>query len=427
MEIDPLYQHYRVSGRVSTDTREITPGSVFFALRGPRFNANAFAEEAIEKGAHYAVIDDPAYAKDDRYIVVADTLATLQMLARHHRHQLNIPVIGLTGSNGKTTTKELLQAVLSTRFRTLSTPGNLNNHIGVPLTVLSIDTSVEVAVIEMGANHIGEIAALCAIADPTFGLITNIGRAHIGTFGGAENILRAKSELYQYLIEHSGTVFINSQNPVLSTMAKRFQHPVFYPAPGDFYSCRFVDADPYVSLVAENGETIATHLTGTYNSENIAAALCVGKYFGVEARLANAAVARYTPGNMRSQILLKDTNRIILDAYNANPSSMEAAIDNLAKMNAVSKVAILGDMYELGEETEAEHRKVGSMLKQKGIAEVFLCGPHMLAALETCPYAVHTATRDELEQRLRQTPVRNATILVKASRGMGLEKIVDVL
>src|SRR6187431_1550556 len=235
MKSSLLYEKYKASGKVSTDTRQVTPGSVFFALKGPRFNANEFAKEALEKGASHAVIDDQRFALDERYIVVEDTLLALQQLAKEHREQLSIPVIGLTGSNGKTTSKELLNAVLSKKFRTYATKGNLNNHIGVPLTILAIDSSIEIAIIEMGANHLGEIATLCDIANPTHGLITNIGRAHIGTFGGYENIIRGKSELYQHLIAHNGTVFINSQDSVLMNMAKRFKSPYFYSAAADFY------------------------------------------------------------------------------------------------------------------------------------------------------------------------------------------------
>jgi UDP-N-acetylmuramoyl-tripeptide--D-alanyl-D-alanine ligase len=268
-------------------------------------------------------------------------------LSRYHRDHLTIPVIGLTGSNGKTTSKELLHAVLSKKFKTFATKGNLNNHIGVPLTLLSIDKGTEVAVVEMGANHVGEIAFLCTLANPSHGFITNIGRAHIGLFGGYENIIRAKSELYQHLISNGGTVFINSQNEVLANMAKRFKEPVFYPGKSDFYHGELLGADPFLRIKAENGTEIQTNLIGGYNFENAMAALCISKYFGVDAENANQAIAQYEPGNMRSQMIQKGTNRIILDAYNANPSSMRAAVENVAAMKADKKVLILGDMYEL--------------------------------------------------------------------------------
>src|SRR5688572_12912826 len=273
MNIKDLYKRFLESGKISTDTRQISAGSIFFALKGDKFNANTFALQALEKGALYSVVDEKEYADHERCILVDDVLETLQQLARYHRDQLNIPVIGITGSNGKTTSKELVAGVLSKKYKTYATKGNLNNHIGVPLTLLSIDSSYEMAVIEMGANHLGEIALLCSIANPTHGFITNIGKAHIGTFGGFENIIRGKSELYQHLITHNGIVFINSQNDILANMAKRFKKPVFYPASGDYYHCTLSSADPFVKIQAENGDEITTHLIGGYNFENMAAAL----------------------------------------------------------------------------------------------------------------------------------------------------------
>jgi UDP-N-acetylmuramoyl-tripeptide--D-alanyl-D-alanine ligase len=427
MEIKALYEKYLTSGKVSTDTRKISAGSVFFALQGPKFNANDFAEEALGKGAVAAVVDNVNYVKDERYILVDDTLVALQELARHHRSQLTIPVIGLTGSNGKTTSKELLAEVLGRKFKTYATQGNLNNHIGVPLTILSIGRDIEIAVVEMGANHLGEISRLCEISDPTHGFITNIGRAHVGMFGGFDNIIRAKSELYQHLLQRSGTVFINSQNPVLANMAKRFLNPIFYPAKGDYYHCELISADPYLRIQTEGNGEIDTHLVGGYNFENIAAALCLGKFFGVDASMANEAIARYVPGNMRSQVIQDGTNMIILDAYNANPSSMEAAIDNLSQMNSPRRVAILGDMYELGAEGEGEHRRLGIMLKEKGIDVVYLCGILIKPALEAYPEARYFEAREDLMKDLKENPIRDSTILIKASRGMGLEKVLDVL
>lgn len=427
MDVASLYQLYLQSRKVSTDTRQIESNAIFFALKGPTFNANAFAEEALKKGASYAVVDDATYATDQRIIVVKDTLLALQDLARHHRRQLTIPVIGLTGSNGKTTSKELLNAVLRKKFKTFATKGNLNNHIGVPLTLLSIDSSIELAIVEMGANHLGEIALLSSIALPTHGFITNIGKAHIGTFGGFENIIRGKSELYQHLIQEKGTVFINSQNPILSNMAKRFSHPVMYPAKGDYYACELVEANPFLVIKTEEDTIIKTQMIGAYNFENIATALCIGKYFGVEAAKANEGIAEYVAGNMRSQVITKGTNTIILDAYNANPSSMAAAIENLAGMKAENKVAIVGDMFELEEEAEKEHRLMGELLSAKQFAQVYLCGLLMKSASQAMPQALYFETRDLLIAHLQKNPVEKATILIKASRGMGLEKCVDVL
>ncbi len=427
MEIEKLYQHYLSCGKISTDTRKIEQDSLFFALKGDNFNANEFAQEALTKGALFSVVDEARYAVNDNCILVDDVLTTLQKLARHHRDQLSIPVIGLTGSNGKTTSKELLHAVLSKKFKTLATKGNLNNHIGVPLTILSIDKSVELAVIEMGANHVGEIAHLCSIANPTHGFITNIGKAHIGTFGGFENIVRGKSELYQHLLTNNGVVFINSQNEILANMAKRFTDPIFYPAAGDYYHCELIGADPFVKIKTENGESIFTEIIGSYNFENMAAALCIGKYFGVDAVDANAAIAEYTPGNMRSQVIQKGNNTIILDAYNANPSSMQAAIESLADMKAEHKVAIVGDMFELEAEAEIEHRNLGRLLKQKKIEHVYLCGTLVASAKAELTDALHFENKALLIEELKKNPIRNATILVKASRGIALETILDYL
>ena len=427
MEIEKLYNYYLESRKVSTDTRKILPGSIFFALKGDRFNANEFAAQALEKGASYAVIDEERYSVSDKCIVVTDVLATLQDLAAHHRQQLRIPIIGLTGSNGKTTSKELVNAVLSRKYKTYATLGNLNNHIGVPLTLLAIDNSIEIAVVEMGANHLGEIALLCEIADPTHGFITNIGKAHIGTFGGFENIIRAKSELYQHLITKGGVVFINSRSEILSNMAKRFKDPFFYPSEDDYYHCELVDADPFVKVKAENGDIIQTNLIGTYNFENIAAALCIGKYFEVDAALSNLAIGEYQPSNMRSQLMKKDGNTIILDAYNANPSSMKVAIENVAAIKGNRKTLILGDMFELEEEAEAEHREIGKLLRNYHFENVILCGRLMRFAKEEFSPAMLFETKEELIAGLKKNPIKDSIILVKASRGIGLETVVEFL
>ncbi len=427
MHLTQLYQCFLESGKVSTDTRQISPGSLFFALRGDKFNANEFAAQALAKGAAYAVVDEAKYAVDERYILVDDSLTALQQLAKHHRGQLKIPVVGLTGSNGKTTSKELVLAVLGKKFKTYATKGNLNNHIGVPLTILSIDDSYEIAVIEMGANHVGEIALLSSIANPTHGFITNIGKAHIGTFGGFENIIRGKSELYQHLLTSNGTVFINSQNAILANMAKRFKQPYFYPATADYYHAELLDADPFIRFKAEDGAVVQTQLMGAYNFENIAVALCVGKFFGVESKAANQAITEYVPGNMRSQVMTKGTNTIILDAYNANPSSMEAAIENLAAMKTKKKVAIVGDMFELEEEAAKEHARMGELLKSKKFDTVILCGSLMQSAKAQFESAIYCEQKSELIEWLKKNPINDATILVKASRGIGLETIVDYL
>ncbi len=426
-EIENLYNKFKESGKVSTDTRKITPGSVFFSLKGEKYNANEFASEAIAKGASYAIVDEAKWAKDDRYILVGDVLATLQQLARHHRDHLKIPVLALTGSNGKTTSKELVRFVLSKKYKVLATAGNLNNHIGVPITVLSIDDSVEIALIEMGANHVGEIAKLCEIANPTHGFITNIGKAHIGTFGGFENIIRGKSELYQHLINTGGTVWINSRDSILSNMSKRFKAPLFYPGKGDYYHCELISADPFVKLKTENGEVIQTQLIGEYNFENTAIALCVGKFFQVEPGDARLAIESYVPDNMRSQVIHKGTNTIILDAYNANPSSMEVALKSLGKMKATKRIAILGDMYELESESEAEHKKIADWIRVNKIDEGLLCGELIKSAVTPGLSVKYFPSKNELLNHLKKNPIDHAAILVKASRGMALESVMEYL
>jgi len=427
MRIEDLYQKFLASTGISTDTRMITPGSVFFALKGPTFNANEFAAEALKKGASYAVVDEKAFQANDNCVLVDDSLKALQGLARYHRAQLKIPVVALTGSNGKTTSKELLAAVLSQEFSTYATKGNLNNHIGVPLTILSISSATKMAVVEMGANHVGEIAELCTIANPTHGFITNIGKAHIGTFGGFDNIVKGKSELYDHLDRTGGTIFVNSQNQLLSDIGKRLKSTIKYPSEGDYYTCSLISSDPFLLVEAEGGDQVQTQLTGAYNFENVAAALCIGKFFGVDASKANSAVAAYTPSNMRSQVVRKASNIIILDAYNANPSSMAAAIENIAAMKSNNKTLIIGDMFELEEEAEKEHKAIGKLIKEKGFKNIYLCGTLFKAALTEIPHAKHFDKKDLLIEELKMNPIKDSTILVKASRGIGLEAIVDYL
>ena len=423
---DQLYTLFKECSGVSIDTRNITPGCLFIALRGPNFNANEFAKEALDKGAKYALVDQPEYASAPNILEISDGLITLQELAKHHRRQLNIPVIGITGSNGKTTTKELISKVLGTTFNTFATRGNLNNHIGVPLTILSISQKVEIAIVEMGANHIGEIADLCEIAQPTHGLITNIGKAHIEGFGGFEGVIRGKSELYQYLIQHDREVFINSQDPILSNMSKRFSHPIFYPEKGDFLNVTYTGSNPYLNFIGERNIEIPTKLIGAYNFNNIAAALCIAKYFKVPTVSAEEAVAQYEPTNNRSQVLQKETNTIVLDAYNANPSSMNAALENFDQMEATNKVVILGDMMELGEESDQLHREIVATTK-KGISKVLLCGSMMMKARDANPEASCFANRDELIDWLTRNPIKDSTILIKASRGIGLEEVLEYI
>lgn len=422
--IEQLYQHYLASTGVSTDTRTLKPGMVFFALRGPNFNANKLASQALSQGASLAVIDDEQYATHQTFLV-NDVLTTLQQLATHHRKQLSIPVLGINGTNGKTTTKELINAVLSTRFRTFATRGNLNNHIGVPLTLLSTPEDTEMLVVELGANAIGEIAALCAIAQPTHGLTTNIGKAHLEGFGGLEGAIRGESEQYDYLIKNGKPAFLHSQDPILANMAKRFpQKPVTYPASGDFLHVELLSSQPFIVYRSEEGHDITTQLPGRYNFVNIAAALCVGKYFGVNMNAAHRAVAAYTPRNKRSEIIEKEGVTIIMDAYNANPDSMKVAVENLQEMQHTHRVAILGDMYELGSSTEEEHRETGRMLRNSGIETVYLCGEFMHFAAEEFPGANYFSSKEDLAKHLSTQQFSSTTLLLKGSRGMALETLL---
>ncbi len=424
---ESLYKNFLACNGVSTDTRSIAEGSLFFALKGDRFNGNAFAQQALESGAAYAVIDEPEHQHNDRCLLVDDALTALQELAHHHRIMLDIPVIGINGTNGKTTTKELLHAVLSQKYQTLATHGNLNNHIGVPLTLLQLTSDTELAIIELGANHVGEIAALCRIAHPTHGITTNIGKAHLEGFGGLAGAIRGESEQYDYLRKTGGVVFINSRDPLLSNMGKRFAAPHYYPAPDDYFSCTLVSADPFVVYQAEGSDSVETQLVGAYNLENIAAALGIGKYFDVSLEAANEAVRAYQPANKRSQVVRQGSNTIILDAYNANPDSMQAAIRNLEAMRAAQKVVILGDMYELGEDTETEHRAVGELLAAGSVQHLFFCGELMQAAHQACPRSTYFPDKTDLENHLRQHPITNSTVLIKGSRGMAMETFVDLL
>lgn len=431
MNIAILYQLFLKSTGVSTDTRKIDPGNIFFALKGPNFNANEFASKALEMGASAVVVDEAAYFEEDdeRYFICENALVCLQKLANYHRHQFDIPVIGLTGSNGKTTSKELLNAVLRTKFKTLATVGNLNNHIGVPLTLLALNQSHELAIVEMGANKQGDIQELCEIAEPTHGFITNIGKAHLEGMGGPEGVLKTKTELYQHLRENKGTVFINSQDPILSNMIKRFEEPVLYPAKGDFCEVSFHGADPFVKFSVEgNQEIFLSSLIGAYNFGNIATALTVGKFFGVDMNQAVQAIVDYKPSNMRSQLVEKRSNLIILDAYNANPSSMEAAIRTFGTMQGKKhKMIILGDMFELGEHAEAEHRKLGEIVSEYEIDKVCFTGKLVVSALEKAPKALYFPDPFSFRNWLQDSQLEDYLILIKGSRGMKLEGLVDFI
>lgn len=427
MTIPQLHDFFRTCTGVSTDTRQITEGCLFVALRGDKFDGNLYAKDALEKGAKYAIVDNPEIAVDNRYLLVDNSLEALQQLAAFHRRQLSIPVIGLTGSNGKTTTKELIATVLSKKFRTYATKGNLNNHIGVPLTLLAIDDSYEIAVVEMGANHQKEIALLSSISQPTHGLITNVGKAHLEGFGGIEGVKIGKGELYDWLSQSAGTVFINGANPTLVEMAaqRSFAKKIIY-LTGEQAPVLLEDS-PLVKYRDAEGNHIQTHLTGKYNFENIAVALAIGAHFGVSNALANQAVAEYNPTNNRSQIIQKGTNTIIMDAYNANPSSMSAAVENFGRLKAERKMVILGDMLELGEESPQEHLALGELVAQQQFDVVILAGKLMQDALPALPKAYYFPDKFSLHNWIVDHPQTNTHVLIKGSRGMGLETVVPYL
>ncbi|GGH11695.1 UDP-N-acetylmuramoyl-tripeptide--D-alanyl-D-alanine ligase [Sphingobacterium alkalisoli] len=431
MQIDQLYNIYKAFPKVTTDTRNIAADSIFFALKGANFNGNAFAEQALAAGARYVVIDEPLYDKGDDYIIVKDVLSTLQDLAKYHRSQLNIPVIGITGTNGKTTTKELLYAVLSQKYNTFSTQGNLNNHIGVPLSLLSIDSRHEVAIIEMGANHVGEIALLSDIARPTHGIITNVGKAHLEGFGSFEGVKKAKGELYDFLQESGGILFLQSDNTELLEMVntRTFNKIVRYGFSGqNDVIGKLLHANPYLSISWKMKDTtpiyeVSTSLTGSYNSENILAAIAVGLHFDVSPISINMGVEGYVPKNNRSQITKTTKNTVIADFYNANASSMSAALDNMKVLEADRKVVILGDMFEMGDDTYAEHQKIITQAKSLRVDRLIFVGEAFYAQKE--PEGEYYQTTEEAKAAV--STIAESFILLKASRGMAFEKLLELL
>lgn len=427
-----LYQHYLNHPKICTDTRNITEGCLFFALKGDKFDANTFAAQAINQGAAYAIIDNETYQANDRCILVTDVLTALQDLARYHRSQLNIPVIGLTGSNGKTTTKELVNAVLSQQYKTFATKGNLNNHIGVPLSILSLSPNIELAVIEMGANHQKEIEFLCGIAQPTHGLITNIGMAHLEGFGGFEGVKKGKAELFAYLKAHDGFTFVNKNNPYLMEMSEKagLKNIVYYGTDsGNAVSGTLLKSDPFIALSWNNKEgsfQTEVHLTGTYNFENILSAICVGQYFGVAPDAINSGLAGYQPNNNRSQITKTATNTVICDFYNANPSSMNAALNNIEMLSSDNKTVIIGDMFELGEESAVQHQDIIEQAEKLRVETLIFIGKYFYAARKGHKGHFFN-TPAEAHAFLNEYPVKNSLILLKGSRGMALEQLLPLL
>lgn len=434
MEISSLYQLFLASGKVSTDSRKIEPGCLFFALRGDKFDGNQYAKTALEQGAAFAIVDDPGLSSIQQCIVVDNVLQTLQELARYHRRQLHIPIIAITGSNGKTTTKELIATVLGSQYPMHYTEGNLNNHIGVPLTLLKLDPRIEVAVIEMGANHQGEIDQLCRIAEPTHGLITNIGKAHLEGFGGVEGVKKGKSELYRYLAETGGLAFVNNDEAFLHELSEPVKKRIFYelsenPAPNHKpYEVKLLQLQPFirVAFLDENEQLIETgsKLMGNHNFQNIKTAVTLGKYFKVPGAKIRAAIEGYNPNMNRSQILPWGSNSILLDAYNANPSSMEATLRTFAENEAAHKVVILGDMFELGDEAEQEHQRIAQLALDLGFQQVILAGHNFAASAKTLG-CQHFVDANALKTWFQTQKWENTAFLIKGSRGMALEKILD--
>ena len=427
--ISRLYEVYLASRRVTTDSREITPGCIFFAFKGERYDGNAFAPQALEQGAALCVVSDEAYKSDDRYIVVQDVLKTLQELAREHRRHLEIPVIGITGTNGKTTTKELVNAVLSRRYRTSATVGNFNNHLGVPLTLLAIPADTEIAIVEMGANHPGEIAQLCSLADPDYGLITNVGRAHLEGFGSFEGVVKTKTELYRHLAAKGGMVFLNADNEILSGQWPAANRTMAYGRGTDAdVRGTYIGSDPYLHFYFERGDNVynvRTGLLGEYNFDNCMAAVAVGVHFGVEPFDIKQAIEEYRPSNRRSQFKQTARNSLYLDCYNANPSSMAAAISSFSAMEG-RKCAIIGGMHELGAEEKSEHSRLVEQLAACALEQVLLVGSEF-EGIELPSNMILFSDISTLRRHLEHHPIEGCTVLVKGSNTNRLWELEELL
>ncbi|MDT8415114.1 MAG: UDP-N-acetylmuramoyl-tripeptide--D-alanyl-D-alanine ligase [Flavobacteriaceae bacterium] len=428
MTITEIYSRYKQCSGVCIDSRKVKNGQLFFGLRGENTDGNLYAVQALQKGASFAVIDNPKYKAGEKTILVENAETTLQKLAKYHREQLDIPVLGLTGSNGKTTTKELIHRVLSKKYNTLATQGNLNNHLGVPLTILSIKPSHDFAVIEMGANHQGEIAYLCEIAKPDFGLITNYGKAHLEGFGGVAGVIKGKSEMYTAVHSRKGLLFVNADDPLQmekAALAKKFTFSQNASTLADLHIC-LLASEPKLVLTFKNREVIC-NIYGAYNFTNIAYAMAVGTYFGVTDEHIAEAVSSYESENSRSQVIEQNTNRIFMDAYNANPSSMMAALTHFDKRQVSEKVLILGDMFELGKTAAEEHQKLVDYISEMQITQAFLAGNHFKNTIFSNPKIQAFDSTESLINHLKDITFSDKEILIKGSRGMALENILSLL
>lgn len=427
MNISDIHNLFLQCHSVSIDTRRIETNSLFVAIKGDNFDANTFAKEALEKGASYVIIDNENYFIDQRTILVENSLMALQELAKFHRKYLKLPIIALTGSNGKTTTKELINVVLSKKFKTKATVGNLNNHIGVPLTLLSFNGETEFGIVEMGANHKKEIEFLCELATPDYGYITNFGKAHLEGFGGVEGVIIGKSEMYNYLSQNDKLAFINLEDAIQVEKAKTLNSFSFgVNKEMANVNINSITANPFVEIQFSN-HLIQTHLIGLYNANNINAALTIGKYFGVDDLEIIEALESYIPENNRSQLITKGTNQIILDAYNANPSSMAVAIDNFLQLNDSNKIMILGDMFELGNESPQEHKAIVDLLEDKKEVVFYFIGKEFYGQRTDSSNYWFFETFDTFSEYLRENKIENSSILIKGSRGMALERTLQFL
>ena len=418
MNIQELHQIFLGSKGVCIDTRKIIKNSIFFALKGKNFNGNEFAKTALKNGCNYVVIDEREFQEDERFILVDDVLKYLQQLSNYHRKKLKCPVIGITGTNGKTTTKELIFAILNSKYKTVATKGNLNNHIGVPLTLLSTPLETEMLIVEMGANHPGEINFLSEITQPNFGIITNIGKAHLEGFGGYEGVIKTKSELYQYIMKTNGKLFVNSDDDLLLSLSKNSERIKYGK------DSQLISANPLLEFNFKNTH-ISTNLIGSYNFYNLAVACSVGDFFGVSIDNCKSAIESYIPSNNRSQVERSEKgNTLILDAYNANPSSMLVAIQSFEQIKAKKKIAILGDMLELGDDSLQEHQLITEELVKRNFHQVLLVGNEFKQTKNNFLYFENT---NQIRTWIQNNPIQNSTVLLKGSRGIRLESLIEFL